>query len=433
MHVPLTLRTPLTIASVAGLVLAAPASYGSPTVHDPATASAPNMVVQWNDIATQTIVTENLQPPAVASLYLSFASVAVYDAVVTIRGGYRPYALAQRPARTEDASVPAAAATAAYTVLKEYFPASAAQLDADYQASLAEVPDGSSEDQGVVVGEAAAHALIALRADDGRDNLNGPQLNPTPAPGVWRPTPPAYLPMLVPGLGFVRPMVLTSPTQLSLPGPSPLDSAAYARDFNEVKRMGSVNSSARTPAQTQTALFFSDNPLVQYQAGMRGRAAEHAMGSVATARMFALVDTGTADAMISCWRAKYDYAFWRPITAIALADTDGNAATTADPGWVPLSTTPPYPEYTSGHACLTGSVSRGLSILFGADHIDLTVSSAVTGTTRHYQTAEALNRQTKDARIWLGLHFRTAMNDGNHLGQRAAAYVAAHAFARRSG
>jgi hypothetical protein len=431
MRLPLTLRTPLTIASVAGLVLAAPASYGSPAIHDPATVSAASMIVQWDDIATQTVVTENLQPPAVASVYLSFASVAMYDAVVAIRGGFRPYALMRRPAGTRHASVPAAAATAAYTVLKHYFPASA-HLDAEYQASLAEVPDGTSEDHGVVVGDAAAQALIALRTDDGLDKLNGRQLSPTPAPGVWRPTPPTFLPMLAPGLGFVRPMVLTSPTQLSLPGPSKLGSAVYARDFNEVKRMGSIDSATRTPAQTQTALFFSDNPLVQYQAGMRALATEHGLGSVATARMFALVDTGTADAMISCWRAKYDYAFWRPITAIALADTDGNAATTADSGWAPLSTTPPYPEYTSGHACVTGSVSRGLSILFGADHIDLTVSSAVTGTTRHYQKAETLNRQTKDARIWLGLHFRTAMNDGNNLGQRAAAYVAAHAFARRS-
>jgi hypothetical protein len=431
MHVPLTLRTPLTIASVAGLVLAAPASYGSPALRDPATASAPNMVVQWNAIATSTIVTENLQPPAVASLYLSFASVAMYDAVVAIRGGFRPYALTKPPAGAAHASVPAAAATAAYTVLKQYFPGSVDHLDADYAASLAQVPDGSAEDRGVVVGQAAAQALIDIRADDGRD-ATVPPLDPPPAPGVWRPTPPDNLPMLVPWLGFVRPMVLTSPTQLSLPGPKPLNSAAYARDFNEVKRMGAVDSTTRTPAQTQTALFFSDNSVVQYQAGMRTLATGDGLGIVATAHMFALVDTGTADAMISCWRAKYDYAFWRPITAIALAGTDSNPATTADPGWSPLSTTPPYPDYPSGHACLTGSVARGLSILFGADDIDLVVDSAVTGTTRHYETADALNRDTKNARIWLGLHFRTAMNDANNLGQRSAAYVAAHAFARRS-
>jgi hypothetical protein len=391
------------------------------------------MVVQWNEIATRTIATENLTPIPVTPLYLSFASVAMYDSVAAIRGGLRPYALTSRPAEAKGASVPAATATAAYDVLKHYFPGSVDRLEADYAASLDQVPNGSREDRGVVVGQAAAQALIDLRADDGRDDPTVAPLTPTPAPGVWRPTPPSQLPMLVPWLGFVRPMVLASPTQLSLPGPKPLGSAAYAREFNEVKTMGAVDSTARTPAQKQTALFFSDNSVVQYQAGMRIIATGDALGLAQTARMFAMVDTGTADAMISCWRAKYDYAFWRPVTAIALAGTDGNSATKADPGWAPLSPTPPYPDYPSGHACNTGSVAEGLSILFGANDIDLVVSSAVTGTTRHYQTAAALNRQTIDARIWLGLHFRTAMDDANRLGRRAAEYVAAHAFTRTSG
>ena len=433
MRLPLTVRTTLTIASAAGLVLVAPASYASHPHQDEPAAAHPNMVVQWNEIATRTIATENLTPVPVTPLYLSFASVAMYDSVAAIRGGLRPYALTSRPTEAKGASVPAAAATAAYVVLKHYFPGSVDHLDADYAASLDQVPNGSREDRGVVVGQAAARAIIRLRADDGRDDPSVPPLAPEPAPGVWRPTAPSNLPMLVPWLGFVRPMVLRSPTQLSLPGPKPLGSAAYARDYNEVKTMGALASTSRTAAQTQTALFFSDNSVVQYQAGMRTIATGDALGIARTARMFALVDTGTADAMISCWRAKYDYAFWRPVTAIALADTDGNSATKADPGWAPLSPTPPYPDYPSGHACNTGSVARGLSILFGADDIDLVVSSAVTGTTRHYETAAELNRQTKDARIWLGLHFRTAMNDGNSLGQRAAAYVAAHAFGRASG
>jgi hypothetical protein len=433
MRLPLTFRTTLTIVAATGLVLVAPASYASHPHQDEPAAAHPNMVVQWNEIATRTIATENLTPVPVTPLYLSFTSVAMYDSVAAIRGSLRPYALTTRPAESKGASVAAATATAAYEVLKHYFPGSVDHLDADYAASLAQVPDGSREDRGVVVGQAAARAIIELRADDGRDDPSVPPLRPTPAPGVWRPTPPGNLPMLVPWLGFVRPMVLTSPTQLSLPGPKPLASAAYARDFNEVKRMGAVHSTSRTPTETQTALFFSDNSVVQYQAGMRILATGDALGIARTARMFALVDTGTADAMISCWRAKYDYAFWRPITAIALAYTDGNSATATDAAWAPLEPTPPYPDYPSGHACNTGSVARGLGILFGADHVDLVVSSAVTGTTRHYETAAELNRQTINARIWLGLHFRTAMVDGNDLGQRAAAYVAAHAFARRSG
>lgn len=135
-----------------------------------------------------------------------------------------------------------------------------------------------------------------------------------------------------------------------------------------------------------------------------------AWGLVHSVRMFAL--TNTADALIGCWRAKYDEAFWQPITAIHLADTDCNPATTADPTWTPLATTPPYHEYPSGHACVTGSVTRSLGLLFGPRDLGLDVSSAVTGTSRHFDTARELNRETKNARIWLGFHFRKAMTDG---------------------
>jgi hypothetical protein len=152
------------------------------------------------------------------------------------------------------------------------------------------------------------------------------------------------------------------------------------------------------------------------------------MDIVRTARAFALLNTGTADAVIGCWRAKYDYAYWRPITAIRLADTDGNPATAADPSWSPLVATPPYSEYVSGHACLTGAASETFSRLFGARSIDIDVSSSVTGTSRHYATAAALDAETKNARIWLGLHFRQAMDDGNRLGHRTSTWIATHEF-----
>jgi hypothetical protein len=178
----------------------------------------------------------------------------------------------------------------------------------------------------------------------------------------------------------------------------------------------------------ETSKNWNDSSVAQFQAAMRGIAAERGLGLVSSARMFALVNTSAADALISCWRAKYDYAYWRPVTAIPLADTDGNPATEADPTWAPLVVTPPYPEYTSGHACFIGSVAQGLSHLFGSRQIDVDVSSAVTGTSRHFDTAFELNRETMNARIWLGIHFRAAMTDGNRLGQRTAAYVTDHEF-----
>jgi hypothetical protein len=234
-------------------------------------------------------------------------------------------------------------------------------------------------------------------------------------------------------LGFVRPLVLSSPTQIPLHGPDALTSRRYARDFQEVKDFGSLTGSARTPEQTATALFWNVHVVRQYQEGFRGLAMRNHLDIVRSARMFAVLNAATADAGIACWRAKFDFAFWRPITAIHLADTDGNPTTTPDTTWAPLVGTPAYPDYPSGHACLTGATATGLSAFFGAHHIDLDVSSLVVPPAppvppRHFDTARALNEETMNARIWLGLHFRRAMTDGNQLGQSVMSYVLRNAF-----
>jgi hypothetical protein len=402
-----------TLASLA--VCAAPAQAHRHPAADPA------VITTWDAIAVRTVSVEGAKPPAVAQLYLGFMSAAVDDAVMAIEGdrhGGSHWAHGRWHASSQ-----AAAATAAYRILAFYFPASAAALAADYQAALALIPDGRAKDKGIAVGEAAATRIELLRQADGRDDAS--IVYPSaPAPGVWRPTPPPLGPFVAPWVGFVRPLVLSSPTAFALHGPDALTSRRYTRDFEEVKAFGSAASTARTPDQTATARFFNDNVQVQYQAGFRDLATRHGLDIVQSARMFALLNVATADALISCWRAKFDFAFWRPITAIRLADTDGNPATTPDPSWTPLTGTPAYPDYPSGHACLTGATAGGLSALFGARHIDLNVSSAVTMTARHYESARALDDDTMDARIWLGLHFRRAMTDGNRLGHEVAAVLA---------
>lgn len=415
--------------AVTSLVLAA--GLATSAVAVPTTAAAgpadPAVVTTWNAIAARTILTENATPVPVSALYFGFVSIAVYDAVVTIEGRYQPYRW--QPRVHGRASTEAAAATAAYRVLSYYFPASAQNLAADYSTALGDIPDGRAKTRGQQIGETAAATLIADRANDGRGaNIT---LDVTPAPGVWRPTPDAFAPMLAAWLGFVEPLALKSPTQIRLRGPDPITSKAYARDFAEVKATGAKDGSTRTAAQTETALFWNAPVPVQYNAALRERTAGSGMDIVRTARAFALLNTGTADAVIACWRAKYDYAYWRPITAIRLADTDGNPATAADPSWSSLVATPPYPDYVSGHACLTGAASETFSRLFGARSIDIDVSSSVTGTSRHYGTAAALDAETKNARIWLGLHFRQAMDDGNRLGHKAAAWTASHEFLPR--
>ena len=405
-------RRLLAAALVAVASVATTAVVAAPSQAAPGVASDPAVVTEWNAIAARTIFDENATPIPSSSLYFGFVSIAMYDAVVAIEGGYEPYA--KQPRAHRHASPEVAAATAAYRVLRYYFPASADNLEASYAASLADIPRGAGMVHGKRVGKAAAAAVVRSRQDDGRGA--SVTLDVVAAPGVWRPTPDAFAPMAVPWLGFVTPLVLRSPTQIRLDGPDDLDTDAYADDFAEVKTFGSKEGSARTAEQTETALFYNANAVLQFQQGLAEQVTRRGLDIVESSRAFVLLNAAVADSLIACWRAKYDYAYWRPITAIREAETDDNDATEPEAGWTPLATTPPYSDYTSGHACITGAATNTLSYLFGEDDLDLTLSSSVTGTTRHYDSADALDDETMNARIWLGLHFRKAMTDGNELG-----------------
>jgi hypothetical protein len=407
---PRQLAVAATVCVAAQLTVPVPAAAG---IRTDAT-----VITQWNAIAVRTIFTENSNPIPSSGLYFGFASIAVYDAVVAIRGGYQPFH--RQPRADRRASVEAAAATAAHDVLAHYYPASAANLATDLAATLATVPDGNRKTAGQLVGATSAAGLIRDREGDGR---NAPiTLNVPPAPGVWRPTPPALAPMAVPWLGFVRPLTLRSPTQPRLSGPDPITSRAYRRDLAEVRAYGSATGSLRTPQQTETALFWNDNANLQYQAALRDQVTRRGYDAVRAARAFAVLNTSIGDALIRCWRSKYDTAYWRPITAIREDARD------PDPAWTSLLPTPPYPEYTSGHACITGAAVGTFAHLFGARSIDLDVSSAVTSTTRHYDTAEALRIEAFNARIWFGFHFRKAMTDGSYIGVYTSAWVRARHF-----
>ncbi|MEO7754796.1 MAG: vanadium-dependent haloperoxidase [Terracoccus sp.] len=359
---------------------------------------------------------ERSVPVSAQGLQAGFVGAAVFDAVATVEGRDRPY-LDQEPA-ARGASVQAAAATAAYRVLVALGPDTTGSLRADYDAWLAHVTDATSRAAGVRVGDNAADTLLAARVGDGRDAPI--TLVTTPGPGVWDPPPTG---MVTPWLGFVTPMVLPTATSIHLSGPRSLTSRAYAAEFDEVRRMGAKTGSDRTTAQTQLALFFNDNAVRQYNVALADRLTRHSASAADAARAFGLLNLSTADALITCWRSKYDVHSWRPMQAIQRADTDGNAATTAQTAWEPLVPNPPYSEYASGHACITGAFSETMASLYGADRIDATIVSAVTNTSRHYAAAAALTRDTKNARIWLGLHFRKAMDDGNRIGREVVDYV----------
>jgi hypothetical protein len=319
-----------------------------------------------------------------------------------------------------------AAATAAHDVLVHWFPASQAALDADLAAWLGTVPDTAERRHGSQVGQDTAAALVATRVDDGRDapiTLDRPA---EPPPGMWVPTGSGE--MQAPWLGFTEPLVVESPEEFATDGPDPLDSEEYAADFAEVAAMGSATSADRTAEQTDLALFWSDNPVRQYQDALRERAARHPMDIVDTARVFAAVNTAGADTQITCWRVKYDTAFWRPVTAIQQADRDGNDATTADPAWTSLRQAPPYPDNPSGHGCVSSAVAGTLEELFGPGQLDMAIHSAVTNTTRVYDDAEAWLDDVANARIWVGFHFRDAMDDAREIGTGVADAVVDRAF-----
>jgi hypothetical protein len=414
------------LAALAAAALLITLATGTATAATPTTMAAgdPSVISDWNQLAVTTLVADTTKQGPETILYMGFVQAAVYDAVVGVEGRYAPYRFhAHAPRGT---SAQAAAVAAAHKVLVTYVPSAQANLDAAYAASLAKLPDGEAKTRGIAFGTRAADNLIRLRAHDGR---NAPILfNQPSVPGVWRPTPPAFATMVTPWMGFVTPLLVRSATQFAPPAPPKLTSARYTRDFNEVKAFGSATSTVRTPAQTDTALFFSSNPLVMFNAALRDQVTLRHLDMVDAARMFAAVDMSIADAIISVWHAKYVDGTWRPITAINLADTDNNPATDPDPSWVPLFPTPAYPEYPSGYTAFVASASRGLGNVFDTRHLQLTLISTGSPLPRQYDSGRVLRQDVVNARMWLGIHFRFGDTAARDMGVRLADWTLDHYF-----
>ena len=392
-----------------------------------------NPVVQWNEIALQTITTDIPRgTPSAASLYVAIAQLAVYDAVMAIAGTHEPYAF---DGDAPGASLDAAVATAARDVLVNYFPASSGTLDGEsgtYTAALAAIPDGAAKTDGIAVGHSAAQAIIALRANDGRTTTVPEPPNGT-EPGQWRRTgtnPSA--PAVTPYVGQVTPFLVESPDQFRPKGPYPLDSHAYAVEFERTRLYGAKTGSLRTEEQTEIALFWTENTLRQYNRALRALANERGLSTTESAVLFAMTDVPAADAMITCWNTKYHYLAWRPVTAINAADTDGNPLTTKpETTWEPLSTTGLHPEYVSGHACLTGAITRGLREFLGTKDINFWitfVSSTLTLEPRFFATIDDLRTEVEDARVYGGDHWESGGVDGTILGDDLAKYALHHYF-----
>ena len=393
-------------------------------------------VTDWNAYASTAIVINAGQPPPAAVLSFAMVQGAVYDAVNAIDRGHRPY-LAEPPAGPSD-SKDAAAATAAFRVLVGLFPMQESTLQPLYDASLAAVADTprGAKAAGIAVGTAAAAAMLAARADDGRFGPFTPVIGTTP--GVWRPTPPLLAKDPTPWVANVRPFLVPDVEMLRTDAPNALTSRAYARDLNEVKRIGSLHSTTRTPDETDAAIFWQDHVFALWNRVFRTLAASQHLDIADSARLFASTNLAAADAAIGCWNNKYHWNTWRPITAIREAASDGNRATRADPTWTPLfdpSTpvatppalvTPPFPEYPSGHNCAGGSIVGTLQYFFGTDRIAFSASSNKSGTTRTFHRLSDALDENINARVWAGIHFRTADITGAKLGEKVARYLHKH-------
>ncbi len=393
-----------------------------------------DVVLQWNQAVLAAIRNDK---PSIGfeTRDLAIVQTAIYDSVVAIDHRSKPF-LVHAHARADASPVAAADAAGLFTAAA-LFPTDTALFQATYQASLAAIPDGRATTDGIAVGRFVAEQTLISRVTDGANAV----VNYTPgtAPGDWRPAPPAFAAAQTPQWPAVRPFALRSGSQFRPPPPPALNSQQYAAAFNEVKDFGSVNSTVRTPQETEVARFWEGKAGTPQVPGYWNEIAENAATSQGNtldqnARLFAQLNVALADAIIGHFDAKYTYNRWRPITAVRLADQTGNPDTVADPNWQPLLNTPPNPSYISGHGAASGAASTVLAHFFGTDNISFSVTSEdLKGVTHSFTSFSAAATEAENSVVWGGIHFRFDVTAGQTLGQSVAHFVDQHFFQLRPG
>ncbi len=403
---------------VALLLLAAGVAFG--------TDSRADEVTDWNQHLLHAGLVAKTPAPVMARV-ASLVQSAVFDAVNGIERHYTPIHLVADAPR--GASRRAAAVQAAYTMLVHVYPTQKADFDTELAASMEALLEGGENDndqsvqRGVAWGGSVADAIWAWRSTDG--------FTPTPPPflgglavGEWRPTPPAFAPGAVPQFATMTPWGIQSPWQFRPGGPPTLDSVRWAVDFNETQSMGSASSATRTADETLLSKFWAASTVTyDWDTVAVGLATERNFTLTENAHLLAVLNLAIADAVIACWDAKYHYVAWRPETAIALGDTDGNPATVADPTWTPLLITPAHPEYPSGHSATSGAAVTVLTHFFGEDTAFTLDSDVMPGVTRSFDSFPAALDEITDARVFGGIHFRSACDDGRKVGGEVADYI----------
>ena len=389
------------------------------TLFGPAVAKA-DVVLDWNAIAVNTAVA-NKQNPFAQARSAAIVQLAVFEAVNAITGKYHPYlgTIVAPPGASPDA----AAIQAAYRVLSTYFPNSATTLDAERANSLASIPDGQAKTDGIATGEAAALAMIALRANDGSSpaqfKIPGP-----PVPGEWQATPscPIVNGVAV-GIAFqwrnVTPFGIPRAGDFLLDPPPALASRQYAKAYNEVMTVGSIDSTERPQDRANVALFYAaSSPTLVFNQAVQQVAQEQVHSLSENARALAIVNIAMNDSLVASFLNKYHYNFWRPETAIHAGDTDGNPKTVSDPTFAPFVTTPCFPSYPSNHGSAANGAAEILRRIYGeGGHFITLANPAVPNIVLQYTTFKQITDDISDARVYGGIHFRTDQVAGERLGR----------------
>ena len=405
---------------------------------------APNVVTEWAAIVQQSIHNAGAPRSAGSSQVLqTMVHLAVYDAVVAIEGGYRPFGGSKHQELAANADVRAAVATAAYLTARARVAASQfGYLDQQYAGYMAGLPDGAAKTDGIRVGTAAAAAIVERRAADGFANVVLYECSAVPPPpGEFEPDSGcpsgAASPQPVDAkVGQIAHYTFDKRRNFAPRQPPALTSATYTADFNEARELGRAETTARTAEQTDIAFFWSENPYVHWNRNLISLAISKELSVRDTARMFAMVQTAVSDAVIEGFEAKYRHAFWRPRTAIPQADADGNDDTQADPSWRPLLSVN-HPEYPSGHGFWSTALIDSLAAFFGTTEVEWTLTTSkaavprVEQTSRTYADLETLKNEIFNARIWGGLHWRFSTEAGSEIGARIAEHVSKHFFRPR--
>ena len=386
-----------------------------------AAATERNAVADWNDIAGEAFLPTQGTNPLAQSRTYAILHAAIHDAINAIHPRYQLYTkgLVADPGASLDAAV----AAAGRDVLVALVPDQQPLIDRAYAGALAALPDGPAKTNGIAAGKASAAATLARRRSDGMERAKEPLYVPRPAAGDYQFTPPFDF-ALFPGWRYITPFAINV-AEHRVRGPLPLSDSLYARDFNEVKAVGSAASTTRTPEQTEIARFwYEDSPLGWNRLGTT------VVRSVGldvwdSARVLALMNFAMADGFIAGFDAKYQFRFWRPITAIRDAGRDRNQFTMADPAWEPLLMTPPVPDYPSTHTVLGAAAAEVLIYAFGDEVQYSATSVTLPGVTRHFKGFSQAARENGHSRIYAGIHFRRAVEDGYKQGRSIGRAVVA--------